>query len=376
MALKAGLVGLPNVGKSTIFNALTKSSVPAENYPFCTINPHLAITNVPDERIEKLTKIFGSQKVVPATVQFVDIAGLVKGAAQGEGLGNQFLSHIMDVDLIFHVVRCFEDDKITHVAGSVDPISDFEVIITELMLKDLESVTKREEKLSGLLKSAKMKNIHPQQILSWEQEHVWLQEVKKGLEKGDLDIVQAAAKRARQDNLEVPLLLTGKNFLVLANFSEDEYVGDGYKQSKYYHVLNKHFGAERVIPVSAKIEGELAQLDEKDAAEMMESLGITHRGLDTIITQAYRYLGLETFFTCGPKEIHAWSIKAGTNVVAAAGEIHSDLARGFICAEVYNCADLFAVGSEQQLKSTGKLRTEGKGYVVRDGDVMHVKFNV
>ncbi|NDD55283.1 YchF family ATPase [bacterium] len=265
MAIQAGLVGLPNVGKSTLFNALTKSSIPAENYPFCTVDPHTAITYVPDERLGKLAAIFKSQKLIPTTVQFVDIAGLVKGAAEGEGLGNQFLSHIMEVDLVLHVLRCFDDPNILHVHNKVSPLDDFEVIVAELMLKDLDAVAKREERVQSFIKSA---------------------------------------------------------------------------------------------------------------TDMMSSLGITERGLNNIIASAYSHLGLITFFTCGPKEAHAWSIKRNTPVPRAAGEIHSDLERGFICAEVYSCHDLFAAGSEAQLKATGKLRTEGKEYIVQDGDLLNIKFNV
>lgn len=376
MAIQAGLVGLPNVGKSTLFNALTKSSIPAENYPFCTVDPNVAITYVPDKRLDKLAAIFKSQKTIPTTVKFVDIAGLVKGASQGEGLGNQFLGHIMEVDLILHVLRCFEDANITHVHSKIDPVSDFEVICAELMLKDLESINKREERLNSFLKGAKNKLATPQQVKDWNLELEAVVKLKDAINNVDITRVQEIVRQAKEHNIVLIPLLSAKNFLIIANVSESDYTGNQYEENTHYKKLIETFGADRVIPVSAKIESELAQMSDQDAQEMMGSLGIVHRGLDDIILHAYSNLGLIAFFTCGPKEAHAWSIRKGTPVPKAAGEIHSDLERGFICAEVYNCADLFVAGSEQALKTTGKLRTEGKEYIVQDGDLLNIKFNV
>jgi GTP-binding protein YchF len=374
MAIQAGLVGLPNVGKSTLFNALTKSSIPAENYPFCTLDPNLAITNVPDVRLERLAQIFKSQKNIPTVVKFVDIAGLVKGASKGEGLGNQFLGHIMDVDLILHVLRCFESGDITHVNNRVDPVDDFEIICAELMLKDLESVAKRKDRLEALIK--KNKHGPEKQLKEFEAEMDYLNKVLPALDAGNQALVQKLTQEAKDAGVQLIPLISAKNFLVVANVSEDDYEGTRYTQNAHYQALLAKFGADKVIPVSAKIESELAQLSDVEANEMLESLGITERGLDNIISKAYRNLGLITFFTCGPKEAHAWSLKQGSKVPQAAGEIHSDLERGFICAEVYNCEDIFAAGSEQQLKLLGKLRTEGRDYIVQDGDLLNIRFNV
>lgn len=371
MAIQAGLVGLPNVGKSTLFNALTKSSVPAENYPFCTIDPHLAITEVPDPRMEKLLKLYNSQKIIPSTVTFVDIAGLVKGAASGEGLGNQFLSHIREVDLILHVLRCFEDSNIIYQGEQIDPLSDYEIIIAELMLKDLDSVTKRIEKVQSEIKKNQNK---PLEKKEFENELTLLQQVRDALDQADAAKVRALITQSATKTIP---LIAAKNFLIIANIAEDEIENDAYKNNKHYQTVVKHFGADRVIPVSAKIEGELSQLkDEEAVREMMNLIGLKERSLDVIIRKTYENLGLITFFTCGPKEIHAWPIKAGMTIRKAAGEIHSDLERGFICAELFNGADLFAAGSIAKLKELGKLRTEGQDYIVRDGDIVLVKFNV
>lgn len=367
MSIKAGLVGLPNVGKSTIFNALTKSSVPAENYPFCTIDPHVAITEVPDERVDKLVKSFNSVKKIPATVTFVDIAGLVKGAASGEGLGNQFLSHIREVDLILHVLRCFEDPDIIHQGDTIDPIEDYNIIVSELMLKDLESVQKRLEKLPKQIRGA---TTGPQRK-ELESEQAALEQILAALDKGDPQKVQELVREHKLASLS---LLSGKKFLVLANIAENE-IGS-HESNKHYQKLVETFGSERVIPISAKIEWELSQLQPQEAQELMGLIGLEEPGLNTIIKKSYQNLGLITFFTCGPKEIHAWPIANGINVRNAAGEIHSDLQRGFICAEVFNCQDLFEYGTESKLKDLGKIRREGQDYKVNDGDIIVVRFNV
>lgn len=364
--LKAGIVGLPNVGKSTLFNAITQAGAEAANYPFCTIDPNVGIVQVPDARLDKLAELANSQRIVPTAYEFVDIAGLVKGASKGEGLGNKFLANIREVDAIVHVVRCFEDDQITHVAGQVDPLADMETIDLELILADLESVEKR---LNRVQKQAKAKE--KEALL----ELAALEKLKEAFEGGEpaRSVPLTDDERAAIKSLN---LLTLKPVVYVANVSEKEMGRD--RENPHVAKVRQKTSAEgaEVVVISAKVEEELAQLEEEEKALFMEELGLEESGLDQVIKATYRTLGLITYFTAGEKETRAWTITQGTKAPQAAGKIHSDFERGFIRAEVIHYDDLITLSSMAEAREKGLLRLEGKEYVVKDGDVIHFRFNV
>lgn len=366
MALTAGIVGLPNVGKSTLFNAITKAGALAANYPFATIDPNVGVVEVPDYRLQKLTELVEPKKTVPTSFEFTDIAGIVKGASQGEGLGNKFLSHIREVDAICQVVRCFEDENITHVAGNVNPIDDIEVINLELVLADLESVDKRLQKVSKMAKQKDKEALIEEPILV---------KIKEALEND----LPARAVELSEDDLKVIKglhLLTIKPMLYVANVSEDE-VADA-DNNKYVQMVREFAAKEgsKVITVCAKVEEEISELDDDEKAMFLEELGIKESGLDQLIRASYDLLGLATYFTAGVQEVRAWTFRKGMKAPQCAGVIHTDFERGFIRAETVSFEDLVGAGSHAAAKETGKVRSEGKEYVVQDGDVMLFRFNV
>jgi len=366
MALTAGIVGLPNVGKSTLFNAITKAGAEAANYPFATIDPNVGMVEVPDWRLQRLTELVRPKKTVPTTFEFTDIAGIVRGASKGEGLGNQFLSHIRQVDAICHVVRCFDDDNITHVEGRVDPLADIDTINLELVLADLESVNKRYTRVAKIAKTKDKDAV---------AELALLDKIKPVLEEG-ISARSIEFTDEEQRIVKSLFLLTTKPVLYVANVAEED-VAD-YETNDYVNKVKEFAASENaeVIVISARAEEEIAELEEEDKAEFLEALGIEESGLDQLIRAAYDLLGLATYFTAGEQEVRAWTFRKGIKAPQAAGIIHTDFERGFIRAETVSFEDLNQYGTMQAAKEAGRVRLEGKDYVVQDGDVMLFRFNV
>ena len=361
MSLRIGIVGLPNVGKSTLFNALTKSGIEAENYPFCTIDPNIGIVEVPDNRLIEIDSVINSQKIINTAIEFVDIAGLVKGASQGEGLGNKFLSNIRNVDAIIHVVRCYENENVTHVEGSINPKRDIEIIETELILKDIETVSKRLEKIKREVKAGRKK-----------EENELLENLLSHLNDGkNLNTLNNDHELMKELNL-----LTDKPILFVINVSEEDII-DGTNNTAL-NLLHEYLNSrnENFVNICSSLEQEIAGLEDIEQKEYLEEFGLKEPALNSLIRKAYKMLSLHTFFTAGPQEIRAWTIQINDNAFDAAGKIHTDFQKGFIKAEVYHYLDLLKYKSELSVKEAGLIKQEGKEYIVKDGDIMLFKFNV